>query len=216
MAERVRVLVADDHRLFRELLEVALGSVYETVSGASTLHELESAFTRGGFEVAVLDVSWGDEGPVTPRLRHWIRIAPSVRVILLTAFDDYHVGQKFLEMGVSGYLGKRSDFSEVFDAIEAVMRGESYLGKRLARPRHEPGIVEEERLPSETLRVLGPLAEGWSRKQIASTLHLHIKTIDYHIKRIKAYYGAVGIKQPNWRRLLTWSRARGGEGQLGD
>lgn len=201
MCDGARVFVADDHRMFRDLMERFLSARFEVVPGASTLAEADVAFRHGGFDVAIVDVSWGKEGPVTPRLKRWYLLQPQCHVIILTALDDWFVGRAFLAEGARGYMGKRSDFREVLDAIDAVMAGGTYMGRTMVPHPPVAAPPMERQLPAEAARVLDLLSEGWSRKAIAAALCTHIKTVDYHIARIKRLFGVPRSTRPEWRRL---------------
>lgn len=205
MSERVRVLVADDHRMIRHALEESLSRRYDVIPGASTLREIDDAFRRGGFDVAVLDMSWGREGPVTPHLPRWYKCQPAVRVIILTALDEYYLGKAFLEGGAHGFLGKRSDFSEILTAVDAVFRGEIYFGSDLKPPPKRAASASGEGLPAIALHILELLAYGWSRKEIAKALNLSVKGVDYHIGTIRSVYGIAPWDRPNWPELFAKS-----------
>lgn len=203
--DRVRVLVADDHRMFRQLMEQYLAKVYEIVPGASTLPELDAAFRRGGFDVALVDLSWGHEGPVTPHLRRWYGLQPASHIVILTAIDEYFLGQSFLEGGARGFLGKRSDFAEVVSAVASVASGESYFGRDLKPPPKRAASAVGEELPVIARHILELLACGWSRKAIAKALNLSVKGVDYHIGVLRTSFGVGPWERPNWPALFARS-----------
>lgn len=203
MSDRARVLVADDHRMFRQMLEEALSHFYDVVPGASTLRELDDAFRRGGFDIAIVDLSWGPEGSVSPYLARWYGLQPTARVIILTAMDEYHLGKAFLEGGARGFLGKRSNFSEIEAAVDAVLRGEIYLSRDLTPPSKRAPSARGNELPSIARCVLEYLAYGWSRKEIARALNLSVKGVDYHIGAIRNFFEIGSWERPRWPELFA-------------
>ncbi|MBK6495920.1 MAG: response regulator transcription factor [Gemmatimonadetes bacterium] len=208
MPDRLRVLVADDHRMFREALERSLADVYDVVPGGSTIAEVDAAFRRGGFDVAILDLSWGTEGSVNQYLPRWYGMQPAVRVIIVTAIDEWFLGQAMLEGGAHGFLGKRSDFAEVFDAVDAVAKGETYMGRDLhPPPRRSPRAANHD-LPIVALRILEFLAHGLNRNEIAKALHIDVRTVDYHIGSSARSSGLVVGSAPNGRSSLHASARR--------
>lgn len=206
MSERIRVLVADDHLLFRELVEAELGKEFCVVPGASTFARADAAFARGGFEVAVIDLSWADEGPVAPRLPLWRRLHPSCRWIMLTGYNESGLCQGYLAAGAQGYVVKQSTMVELSEAVHAVMRGETFISAQVLPAPHELCGPHPRWLPAATARVLSRLADGWSRKQIAKEYQLHINTVDYHIMKLKEFFGVGPRERPSWARLLAGGR----------
>lgn len=203
MPDRLRVLVADDHRMFREVLERSLVDVYDIVPGGSTIAEVDAAFRRGGFDVAILDLSWGTEGSVNQYLPRWYGMQPAVRVIIVTAIDEWFLGQAMLEGGAHGFLGKRSDFAEVFDAVDAVAKGETYMGRDLHPPPRRSPRAPHQDLPIVALRILEYLAHGLNRREIAKALHIDVRTVDYHIGKLRKAVGIGRWERPNWQEIFA-------------
>lgn len=203
MSERIRILVGDDHRMWRQMAENELQKRYEVVPGASTIAEMDEAFRLGGFDVVLMDLSWGSEGSVTPHLSRWHRLQPAVSVIILTAIDEWFLGQALLEAGARGFLGKRSKFSEVFDAVDAVMRGETYLGRDLHPPPRRSQRAANHDLPVVALRILEYLAHGLNRKEIARALNIDVRTVDYHIGNLRKLAGIGRWERHNWQEIFA-------------
>lgn len=197
--------------MWRQMMEDALRDTYEVVPGASTIADVDEAFRRGGFDVVLLDMSWGPEGPVTPHLHRWYGLQPAARVIILTAMDEWFLGQAFLEGGARGFLGKRSDFFEVFDAVDAVAKGETYMGRDLHPPPRRSPRAAGHKLPVVALRILGYLAHGIARKEIATALHLDLRTVDYHIAKLRQLFGIRRWQRPNWPEVFSRSGANGAD-----
>jgi DNA-binding NarL/FixJ family response regulator len=201
--EHIRVFVADDQALFRELVEAELGMAFCVVPGASTLADADAAFARGDFDVAFIDLSWANEGPVTPRLPLWRRLHPTCRWIMLTGYNEHGLCKGYLASGAQGFLVKQSTMAELSAAVQKVMQGEIVVGSQVIAASQVPCGPHRECLPPTTTRVLQRLAEGWSRKQIAKEYRLHINTVDYHIVKLKEYFRLGPKEKPSWARLMA-------------
>jgi two-component system response regulator NreC len=194
---RVRVLVADDHTILREGLvgilrgDPAIEVVGEATDGAETVEK--AAKLRP--DVLVLDISM-------PRLngleaaRRIRESQPSVRILILTMYDDEEYVLKLVRAGVSGYLLKESAASELLAAIHAVREGKSYFGphaqKALADSWQRELAVPDDPYGSLTNRereVFQLVAEGKTNAQIAELLFISPKTVDNHRTRVMEKLG---------------------------
>jgi two-component system response regulator NreC len=194
---RVRVLVADDHTILREGLvgilrgDPAIEVVGEATDGAETVEK--AAKLRP--DVLVLDISM-------PRLngleaaRRIRESQPSVRILILTMYDDEEYVLKLVRAGVSGYLLKESAASELLAAIHAVREGKSYFGphaqKALADSWQRELAVPDDPYGSLTNRereVFQLVAEGKTNAQIGELLFISPKTVDNHRTRVMEKLG---------------------------
>lgn len=192
---KVRVIVADDHPLYREGVARALGAtgqievVAQAEDGRTALVEIE----RHRPDVAVLDLKLpGLDGlAVTHAL---IRDGVPTRVLMLSAFTESGIVYKALETGVAGYLPKEARREEIADAVLACARGENVVPAQLSS-----GLVSEIRLrathdaPALTEResqVLKLIAAGKSVPAIASELYLGATTVKTHIQHL---YEKLGV-----------------------
>jgi two-component system response regulator NreC len=194
---RVRVLVADDHTILREGLvgilrgDPAIEVVGEATDGAETVEK--AAKLRP--DVLVLDISM-------PRLngleaaRRIRESQPSVRILILTMYDDEEYVLKLVRAGVSGYLLKESAASELLAGIHAVREGKSFFGphaqKALAESCQRELAVPDDPYGSLTNRereVFQLVAEGKTNAQIAELLFISPKTVDNHRTRVMEKLG---------------------------
>jgi two-component system nitrate/nitrite response regulator NarL len=193
---RVRVLVADDHPIYREGIVRAvkerpdLELVGEASDGRVALEEIKQTQP----EVAVLDIRMPElDGPqVLNALR---RDSVATDVIFLSAFMEGELAYQTVAAGAKGYLSKESSRQEICDAIVAVARG----GTALA-PEAQAGLAAEiqqrERsagrpaLSPREQEVLRLIAEGLSAPQIGRRIHLSPTTVKSHLRSL---YDKLGV-----------------------
>ena len=117
---------------------------------------------------------------------------PQVRVLILSAYDDYGYVTEALDIGVSGYMLKTASAKELVDAVRAVADGvfvldravSGRLNRRAQNETHNEGLLT----PRE-LEVLERLARGRANKQIAIELGLGLRTVEGHVSNILAKLG---------------------------
>jgi DNA-binding NarL/FixJ family response regulator len=190
-----RVLVADDDHLMRaglvELLTVDPG--IEIAGQAATGREAVDLARRLAPDVVLMDVRMPDLDGIAAT-RELAQVAPEVRVLVLTTFeqDDYVFGA--LRAGASGFLLKRTRPEDLIEAVHVVARGDALLSPsvtrrvvdRLAR-RPAPEVTDHAALDALTPRereVLGHMARGLSNREIAAALVVEESTVRTHVKRI--------------------------------
>ncbi len=192
---RLTILIADDHPVYRQGLERAIGEhseldlVGSTADGRQALeriHELEP-------DVAVVDVRMpGLDGLkiVGAVQRDGLR----TRVMLLTGYEDSGAAYKALAQGAAGYVSKASDHTELCESIVAAGRGETVIA-----PQFAAGIATEIQLretsdrPTLTAReteVLRLLAEGRTAARIGDELQLSEATVKTHLNNL---YEKLGV-----------------------
>ena len=193
--ERVRVLVADDHPLFREGVARAIKEwpelelIGEVADGRSALELIRSEVPH----VAIVDMRLPelDGAQVAAAVT---RDGLTTRVLLLSAFADEQIVFRALEAGAAGYLTKDATRDEIARATLAVGRGGTVLAPELAA-----GLASQIRLrgqddtPVLTTRereVLALLCEGRSAPQIAQKLFLGTTTVKSHLGRL---YEKLGV-----------------------
>jgi DNA-binding NarL/FixJ family response regulator len=183
--KRARVLLADDHRLLREAFAQMLEPNCEVVGAVADGRALLAAAEELRPEVVVLDIAM----PLLNGLdaaRQLKRLMPAVKVIFLTVSEDPDLAAEAFRAGASGFLLKNSAASELFQAIQEVLQGRSYV-----TPQATQGLVGAfldgpgpEKKPGElSLRqreVLQLLAEGHSMKEIGRILKITPRTVAFH------------------------------------
>lgn len=181
-----RVLLADDHTLVLEGFKKLLEDHCEVVGAVEDGRALLEAAERLQPDVIALDISM-------PRLNgvdaahHLQKIAPQAKLIFITMHaDQAYVSQAF-KAGASGYLLKRSAGSELVQAIHAVTNGNYYVTSLIAKDLvhsalggTHPPIIRSNQLTARQREILQLVAEGLAVKEIAATLGISPKTVEYH------------------------------------
>ena len=190
-----RVLIVDDDHLMRaglaELLTADPG--IEIIGQAATGREAIEQARRLGPDVVLMDVRMPDVDGIAAT-RELARAAPSVRVLILTTFeqDDYIFGA--LRAGASGFLLKRTRPEELLAAVHTIAAGEALLSPSVTRrvidrmaQQPTPQLADQAKLDALTPRereVLELIARGLSNREIAAELAVEESTIRTHVKRI--------------------------------
>lgn len=185
---RIRILVCDDHALFREGVKTILNaqSDIEVVGEAADGKEGVEETVRLYPDIVLMDISM----PVMKGFdaaRRIRKVRPDVKVLMLTVYDDEDMVARCLDAGVAGYVLKDSPPLQLVYAIQAVDRGQQYMS-----PRVLTGLVRQymaqptevkagyDLLSDREREVLVFLADGHSLKAIATQLNLSVKTVDAH------------------------------------
>ncbi|MBI4558561.1 MAG: response regulator transcription factor [Candidatus Hydrogenedentes bacterium] len=190
---KIRVLLADDHKLMRDGLSSLLQKEprVEVVGVAESGRSAVQLAKELQPDVMVMDVAMPDLNGVEAARR--IRMEnPNVRVLALSMHDDKRFVARMLQAGASGYLLKDCACGELVRAIETVHRKQVYLSESITtlvtdeykRQLTTTGASPEVILSPKEREVLQLLSEGKSTKQIAAKLHVSVKTIETHRTQI--------------------------------
>ena len=184
--KRARVLLADDHVLVAEALKALLAEEFDLVGVAVDGVALVKAVEELRPDVVVADITMPHLNGIDalPRMK---AISPSVRVVFLTMHHDVAYARRALEAGASGFVLKHSAPAELILAVEAALQGRTFItpalaGEVIESMKKEPGGVAD---PSAMLsprqrQILQLLTQGRSAKQIATTLGISHRTVEFH------------------------------------
>ena len=183
-----RVILADDHTILTEAFRKLLEPHCEVVASASDGHALLEMVPALRPDVVVLDIAM----PLLNGLEAGRRIrelAPATKLIFLTMNEDPDLAVEAIRIGASGYLLKKSAVSELFKAIQAALRGKSYVTPQIAKGMEDSFIKDPEgkkhySLTARQREVVQLLAEGKSMKEAADILNVATRTIAFHKYRI--------------------------------
>jgi len=192
--EPIRILLADDHTLFRRGIRTMLEQVPdvevvgEAASGEATIalaHELVP-------DVILMDIKMPAVSGIEAT-RRILQENPHIGIILVTMYDDPESAFAGMRAGARGYVLKEAEPDELLRAVEAAQRGEVMLCPIIAEKVLEhfrsgllpkqPGLPYDA-LSQRELEVLQHAAEGLSNKQIAERLVISEKTVKNHVANI--------------------------------
>ena len=189
----MRVVLADDHAMFRQSLRVLLEREDIDVAGeAADGREALRLVRELRPDAAVLDLSM----PVMNGLevaRELGRVAPGIRTILLTMHEEETYILEAMRTGVSGYVLKAQAAADVVEAVRQVARGAIYLSpgvsETVVRTYAGKSGSSADQLSGRERQVLQLVAEGQTTKEIARVLGVSAKTAESHRTRIMKKLG---------------------------
>lgn len=176
---RTRVLLADDHTLVAEGITRLLEKDFDLVARAENGREMIEQAQAANPDVILADVSMPVLNGVEAT-RQLKKVMPDVRVIFLSMHSDVQYVTEAFRAGASGYVLKRSAPSELSQAINEVMAGNTYLTPLISPEVVDGAEKHKNVLTSRQREVLQLVAEGFSAKEIANTLRISVKTAEFH------------------------------------
>jgi DNA-binding NarL/FixJ family response regulator len=191
MAERIKILVVDDHPVVRDGLKGMLAGLaeFEVVGEASDGRQAEELVERLAPQVVLMDLRM----PVTDGVQATARIHarwPAVKVLVLTTYDTDTDILRAIEAGATGYILKDAPREELYRAIRATAQGQSYLSPSVVtRLMGQLRAPEEGTLSQREVDVLKRVAQGATNKEIAHTLHISEATVKSHLLHIFSKLG---------------------------
>jgi DNA-binding NarL/FixJ family response regulator len=185
-----RIVIVDDHGIFRAGVRSELGDSIEVVGEAGTVGEAIPLVVETDPDVVLLDVHLPDGGGqaviagVSPE-------RPGVRFLALSVSDAAEDVIAVVRAGARGYVTKTISGEELTDAIHRVADGDAVFSPRFAGfvldafSSDEPiRDAELDELTAREREVLRLIARGYRYKEIASALHLSVKTVETHVSNV--------------------------------
>ncbi|MDF2634567.1 MAG: two component transcriptional regulator, LuxR family [Pelosinus sp.] len=196
MAKRIRVVLADDHKLLRAGLKLLLeaNSSIEVVGEASDGLETIELLEKITADVAIIDLSMPNMDGIAC-IKEIKSKGYKLSIIVLTMHEDENYIKEVMHAGAMAYIQKASVDTELFQAIQAVSEGRIYLSQQstqalLSLMLHDKSADERNQqdpysvLSAREREVLKLLAYGYAIGEIAATLSISTKTVDTYKTRI--------------------------------
>jgi DNA-binding NarL/FixJ family response regulator len=188
----IRILIADDHKIFREGLRTLLQShsEVEVVSEAENGRMVVNLARDILPDVVIMDVAMPGLNGVEAT-RQIVAAERGTKVLALSMHDDRRFVARMLQAGAHGYLLKDCALEELIQAIHTVVGGKMYLSPGITGVVVQDYVRASAKMPTDDVpltprerEVLQLLAEGRTTKRIASLLHVSPKTVETHRRQI--------------------------------
>ncbi|MCU1592571.1 MAG: response regulator receiver protein [Frankiales bacterium] len=207
---RPRVVLVDDHRLFRSGVRAELGDAVDLVGEAETVAEAIALVRSTQPDVVLLDVHMPDGGGIAV-LTAVAGDAPSTRFLALSVSDAAEDVIGVIRAGARGYVTKSISGAELADAVRRVAEGDAVFSPKLAGfvldafAVGDAPVVDEELdlLTAREGEVLRLIARGYAYKEVAKELFISGKTVETHVSSVLRK-----LQLSNRRELTRWATAR--------
>jgi len=185
----IKLILVDDHKMFREGLRFALSQVegIEVVGEADNGKAFLKLLNEQHPDVVLMDISMPqmDGAEATEEA---LKVIPDIKIIALSMFGDTEYYQKMVSKGVKGFLVKETGIDELTKAIQTVHQGETYFSQQLlqniirniANPVVKGSKNKAIELTKREEEVLELICKGYSNKEMADALFISQKTVEGH------------------------------------
>jgi DNA-binding NarL/FixJ family response regulator len=192
MSAQPRVVIVDDHHLFRSGVRAELGSELDVVGDAGSVEEAVTVIRDQQPDVVLLDVHMPDGGGVEVITRVSGDEQPKVRFLALSVSDAAEDVIAVIRAGARGYVTKTISGAELADAVRRVAGGDAVFSPRLAGfvldafASNPPPAYDEEldQLTPREREVLRHIARGYMYKEIAQRLGISVRTVEAHVSAV--------------------------------
>jgi DNA-binding NarL/FixJ family response regulator len=207
---RRRIVLVDDHRLFRTGVRSELDSSLEVVGEAGSVEEAVPLIREADPDVVLLDVHLPDGGGEAVIAGVAVE-RPGVRFLALSVSDAAEDVIAVVRAGARGYVTKAISGEELSEAVHRVAEGDAVFSPRLAgfvldafrEGEAPPGDEELDHLTPREREVLQLIARGYRYKEIAARLHLSTKTVESHVSAVLRK-----LQLSNRNELTRWAARR--------
>jgi DNA-binding NarL/FixJ family response regulator len=184
--EKIRIIITDDHQLFRNGLKILLNAFpdFEGVGEALNGHEFIEIIKNTNAEIALMDINMPEMDGIEAT-RRGLKINPKINVIALSMYGEEEYYYKMIDAGAKGFLLKDSNINEVREAILTVIKGGSYFSQELLynviqKIKHRENEIKMANLSKREKEILIKICEGLSNQEIADALFISKRTVDKH------------------------------------
>jgi DNA-binding NarL/FixJ family response regulator len=190
---KTRIVLVDDHQMFREGLSALIGSRTELEIVGSAANGKDALSLVGDLspDIVIMDVGMPEMNGIET-VRQMKRLFPDIQVLALSAHHEHHIILDMLRAGATGYVLKESSFDELVAAIHSLMQNRIFISSLVSSSlimefAHNSAMITGSAyslLTSRELEILQAVAEGKSTKEIAQTLSISVKTVETHRQQL--------------------------------
>jgi DNA-binding NarL/FixJ family response regulator len=199
----MRILIADDHELFRRGVAAELTQVQGWVVAAEATNGRDAVALAASLkpDIVVLDLTMPELNGLEAA-RQIVLADPAARVLILTAHESEQLVREVLSAGAQGYVLKSDAGRTLITALQALLAGGSFFTSNVARMVLDGYLRSEslEAVPAQTLsarerEIVQLLAEGNSNKDIARALNISVKTAETHRSNVMRKMGFASLAE---------------------
>jgi DNA-binding NarL/FixJ family response regulator len=216
MAEKIKVLLVDDHPLVREGLATLINQQtdFEVCGEAGSEPEALELVRTVQPSVAIVDITL-ENGSGLELIRSIKALHPAVKILVLSMHDELLYAERSLRAGARGYIMKREAAKKIIQGIRSVLAGQIYVSDKIMAAMNEKyvagvpaaDISPLEQLSNRELEVFELLGLGHNTRQIADHLHVGFKTVQVYCARIKEKLRLANVNEL-LREAVRWHESR--------
>jgi len=185
-----KVLIADDHSILRDGIRLLVGRIknMKVVGEASNGLDAINKYNYLSPDLVILDISMPEKNGMDVA-KEILHSSPEANIIILSMYDDKDYINRCLELGVKGYVVKSESGSELEDAINSVMGGNTYFSSQVQRvifSMHSRSISRNKqieqivKLTKREIEIIKLISDGLTSQEMADKLFISPRTVETH------------------------------------
>lgn len=185
----MKILIADDHTLFRESLSLMLVRIEDReptiIQADNSEHAIRLAEQHDDLDMILMDIDMPGISGMSA-LKTLREVAPDVPIIMISAEEGSHLISRAIDLGARGFIPKTTSANVMLSALRLVLNGGIYLPEQVLAAYQGNGIDSgnEQKLTPRQMEILRLLQKGEQNKNIARQLNLSESTVKVHVRRV--------------------------------